>query len=348
MTDKNLFSAIGNIDEKYIEEAADEMARPRLLLFRYGAAAAAFLLVLAASIVVFTNPSTKGSLETNGNFLSVNAMGGNNVEPNDSANIDSELMLEDENVEPIKPGGEKSDMLSVNKNPNAENDQSNISTTSRPNGVRDTRYISVYISLENGCYYHYDAGIGFSVHNIPPITEDDLGEKITVLTENNINRTHLVGCEIFRHKQIDCDALVILKYKDELVPFVLLSSEMQPRVFSEMLDIHGVDSSSDIEKITTQAWTLEMEELKTITDSEQIEKVYNILKDIEFDSGANIVFDSQHQADGDKTYIYFRLHFKNGLTYRSVYCAYPNTGYIINHEFLTKQDNQALREILLN
>ena len=168
------------------------------------------------------------------------------------------------------------------------------------------------------------------------------------MTENNINRTHLVGCEIFRHKQIDCDALVILKYKDELVPFVLLSSEMQPRVFSEMLDIHGVDSSSDIEKITTQAWTLEMEELKTITDSEQIEKVYNILKDIEFDSGANIVFDSQHQADGDKTYIYFRLHFKNGLTYRSVYCAYPNTGYIINHEFLTKQDNQALREILLN
>lgn len=347
MKDKNIFSAIGNIDEKYIEEAAEEKARLRLLVSRCVAAAAAFLLVVAASIAIFTNPSTKGRLETNVNFLGLNTMGGNNVEHNDSVNIDSELMLEDENAESIKSGGEKSDALPDNKNPDFENNQSNTSTT-RPNGVLDTRYISVYISLENGCYYHYDAGVGFSAHNIPPITEDNLGEKIGVLDEENINRTHLVGCEIYRHKQIDCDALVILKYEDELVPFVLLPSEMKPRVFSEMLDIYGIDSSSDIEKITTQAWTLEMEEIKTITDSEQIEKVYNILKDIEFDNGANIVFDSQHRADSNKTYIYFKLHFKNGLTYRSVYCAYPNTGYIVNHEFLTSQQNETLREILLN
>lgn len=348
MKDKNIFSAIGNIDEKYIEEAAEGKARLRLLVSRC-VAAAALLIVITSSIIVFANPSQKKHAQVDVEFFNGLSGAGHSdmLGTHGSASINSEIMLEAETPESVEPGGVQSDLLSDNKSPDSENNQSNISTT-RPNGVLDTRYISVYISLENGCYYHYDAGVGFSAHNIPPITEDDLGEKITVLTENNINRTHLVGCEIFRHKQIDCDALVILKYKDELVPFVLLSSEMKPRVFSEMLDIFGTDSSSDIEKITTQAWTLEMEELKTITDSEQIEKVYNILKDIQFDSEANIVFDSQHQIDSNETYVYFKLHFKNGLTYRSVYCAYPNTGYIINHEFLTKQDSQTLREILLN
>ena len=205
MTDKNLFSAIGNIDEKYIEEAADEKAaRPKLFIIKYAVAAAALLIVITVSIVAFTNLPQKNRTQVVA-FGGLGTAGNNNMlGVHGSTSISSGIMLDDENTESVKPGEEESDILSDNENLDSKKDQSNISTT-RPNGLKDTRYISVYISLENGCYYHYDAGIGFSVHNIPPITEDDLGEKITVLTENNINRTHLVGCEIFRHKQIDCD-----------------------------------------------------------------------------------------------------------------------------------------------
>ena len=139
MTDKNLFSAIGNIDEKYIEEAADEKAaRPKLFIIKYAVAAAALLIVITVSIVAFTNLPQKNRTQVVA-FGGLGTAGNNNMlGVHGSTSISSGIMLDDENTESVKPGEEESDILSDNENLDSKKDQSNISTT-RPNGLKDTR-----------------------------------------------------------------------------------------------------------------------------------------------------------------------------------------------------------------
>lgn len=348
MTDKNLFSAIGNIDEKYIEEAADEeRTRPRLLIFRYGAAAAAFLLVLAASIMVFTNPSTKGTPGTDADFLGLSTTSDSNIEPNDSTNIDSELMLEDENTEGTKPAGVNSDAPNNCTDTESKNAEPQTIPSTRPGGTRVEKYSMVQLNFENERFYRYLSSNDLSELNIKPINKGSLGERIAVLSPENTTRDSLAGCEVFRHKQIDCDAIIILKNGDELVPFIFLGFRYNDRDFSEILSLYGVESSEDIEKITTRPGKPGMAKEKNITDSSEIKAVYDILLSIRNDKGKNDEIKKEYHYDEEKTYIYFKLHLKNGLTYQSFYRVYNGKSYIERHDFLTDEQTETLKNILL-
>lgn len=328
MTDKNLFSAIGNIDEKYIEEAADEeRARPRLLALRYLAVAAAFMLVITASIGIFKNSPKKSSPQTEGVFVGLSGENPDTYEPADSTDITSQL---------------------TNEGENAELEADSADTPTDATGTRGENYSLVQINLENGIFYRYLSDSEISSLTIKPINKDNLGEKIAVLTPNNTTLDSLAGCEIFRHKEIACDGLIILKNGDELIPFVFLGFKSGAHDFSEILAIHGAVSSTDIVKITTHPLHTNIYKEKTVTDSNQIKSVYDILVNIENDNGKNDEIKKEYQHSSNRIYVYFKLHFKNGLTYQSFYRVCPDKSYISDHDFLSSEQNEILRNILLN
>lgn len=344
MTDKNLFSAIGNIDEKYIEEAADEeKARPRILILRYAAAAAAFLIVVSAGIGIFVKTPAKfegeglvsdigQTLETDGNEELQNAgdspdfVGLNNADSTDQNNSSAPS---------DRPNNTKGEGNSA------------YASSAAPGGTKGGKYSLVQINLENGYFYHYPSSSELLSLTAKPINEDNLGEKIAVLAPENTTRDSLAGCEVFMHRDINCDGLIIVKNGDELVPFVFLGFKSGAHDFSEILTIHGVDSSSDIEKITTRGLHDSIDDEKVIADSAQIKAVYDILINIHNDNGKNDRLKNQLHRSNNKTYIYLKLHFKNGLSYQSFYRVYPDKSYIENHDFLSDEQSEILKNILL-
>lgn len=341
MTDKNLFSAIGNIDEKYIEEAADdERARPRLLLLRYVAAAAAFLLVISASLGIFMKSPDKSSGEVLGleSALMLEEEDGNPVTENESAEFVSSKGYPEQNT---------AGNASVATEDSKGNADSFGASSVIPGGTKGGNYSMVQINLENERFYRYLSNNDLSELNIKPINNDILGEKIGVITSDNCNRDFLIGCEIFSHKQIACDAIIILKNGDELIPFVFLGFRHNDRDFSEILNIYGAGSSSDIEKITTRGLHDSIDDEKVIADSTQIKAVYDILTEIHADDEKNDKIKKEYHQSDNKTYIYFTLHFKNGFNYQSFYRVYPDMSYIENHDFLTSEQDEILRNILL-
>ena len=350
MTDKNLFSALGNIDEKYIEEAADEQnSHSQVLVFRILATAAAFLLVVTASIIVFTNPPAKFSPQTESSeFVGLSPENNDGAAAEgDSIGTYSELMLEDESPEDNRPADVGSDTPTDSANSASSKAQSHISTTTNPNSTKGESYSTDIILKGERIYRRLNKQERSSL-GIRVITQNDLDEKIGILTDENCEDASLVGSKIFRHKKIDCDALFVVEYNGEFVPYAFDDFKNPIHDFSEILSIYGINSSLDIEKITTSTTYSDEEIQKTVTEAEQIDSVYSILKSIRFDNDESNELKIKYHQEGNKKYIFFTLHFKNGLKYKSFYNIYPNISYIVYHDFLTSEQDEILRNILLN
>lgn len=330
MTEKNLFSAISNIDEKYIEEAADEeRIRTRFFILRRVAAAAVFILVVTASLFVLNNASAKSEPYTEGSLIgTMDESENSSGDSQDSVATDSELQIEDESSR-------------------AENNLTGGASSAYSGGTKGEGYNYLQINLDNGRYYRYISNSELSKLGIKPISKDDLGKKIGVIKDEDCNNDIYIGCEMFSHKQMACDAIIIVKKDSELIPFVFLGFKTQTHDFSEILDIHGADDSTDIEKITTRGLHDNINDEKVIDDTAQIKAVYDILKVIQNDNGKNDNIKKQYHQSGEKTYLYFKLHFKNGLTYQSFYRVYSDTSYIENHDFLTDEQSETLKNILI-
>ncbi len=334
MTDMQLFSAIGQIDEKYIEEAAPKAkAQPQLIWLRYAAAAACVCLVILGGIGLFlqrpdrSEPPVPTSIPTQGlSENSSSASGGNTKGPN--------------------ADNSSSTQSGLNMGAAA---QSSSSPAPQTSPTRGGNYNYVDITLSNNRQYGYVSQSKLKELGIANVLQENLGEKIGEITADNCNDERLIGCDIFKFKPVNCDAFIVVKKGDELIPFQFrFFQDFYGHDFKEILSVYNAKSCEDITHISTEI--IKAKDEKTITGSQDIAKVFEILMSIKAHKDPNpewLKAARESAQDSVRTVLLVRLHFKNGLSYRFAYEPYLGEGYINQHEFLTKEQNQALISILL-
>ncbi len=343
MTELQLFSAIGQIDDKYIEEAAPNLkARPRLMWVRYAAAACLFLAILGAVTFIrkssykptpsLPSASLNQSSEKNNSSVSTQGTENNNV----SAEADKSVTTSSD-----KPGATKGDIGTTA--------QTSSGAVSKPEATRGENYNYVNITLSNNGYYDYVSESKLKEFGIDTITQNDLGEKIGKVTADNCDDERLIGCEIYRHKPTNCDAFIVVKKGEKLLPFQFFALiEPYKHDFKEILSIYNVGSYEDITHITKEL--IKSKNTKTITNPQDISSIYDILMSIKSYNDPSpewLKAEREKNAGNSKTVFLVSLHFKNGLSYRFAYEPYLGEGYINYHEFLTKEQKDTLLSILL-
>lgn len=334
MTNIQLFSAIGQIDDKYIEEAAPKAGKKKQLIWlRYAAAAACVCLVILGGVGLFwqspksSEPPALPSSTTQGlSENSSSASGGNTKGP--------------------QADNSSSEQSSLNTGAAAQTSSSPAPQTSP---TRGENYNYVNITLSNNGYYDYVTESKLKKLGIAAITQDDLGEKIGEVTADNCDDERLIGCEIYRHKPTNCDAFIVVKKGEQLLPFQFLTfNEPYLHDFKELFSFYNVTSYKDITHISTEI--IKKEDTKAITNPKDIARVFDILMSIKAQKEDNpdwLKAEREKYAGTSKTVLLVRLHFKNGLSYRFAYEPYLGEGYINHHEFLTKEQNDTLISILL-
>ena len=336
MTELQLFSAIGQIDEKYIDEAAPKLrARPRLIWIRYAAAACLFIAILGGIVFV-----RKSSYRPSPSL------------PSASINQGSE---ESNSLTPSQ-GAESSNISAEpDKNDKAEPNRADAATSDKPTdtkgGIGNTKsenYNYVNITLSNNGYYDYVSESKLKELGIAAITQKDLGEKIGEISRDNCSDDRLIGCEFYRHKPTNCDAFIIVKKGEKLLPFQFSNfNEPYNHDFKELFSFYNVTSYKDITLISTEI--IKKEGTKAITNPQDIKEVYNILispKNNKELSDNRLKEAREKYINSPKTVLLATLYFKNGLSYRFAYEPYLVDGYIKLKGYLTKEQNDTLSTIL--
>lgn len=342
MTDMQLFSAIGQIDEKYIEEAAPKhKAHPRLVWVRYAAAACLFIAILGGIAFVRKN-SYKPSPSLPSASLNQSSEENSSLTPSQGAensNISAEPDKNDK-TEPNRGDGDKADAVTSDKPNDTKGDRGN---------TKGGNYNYVNIMLSNNGRYRYVTKDKLKELGIAAITQNDLGEKIGEISRDNCSDDRLIGCEFYRHKPTNCDAFIIVKKGEKLLPFQF-SNFIEPYLhdFKELFSFYNVASYKDITHISTEI--IKKEGTKAITNPQDIKEVYNILispKNNKELSDNRLKEAREKYINSPKTVLLATLHFKNGLSYRFAYEPYLVDGYIKLKGYLTKEQNDTLLSILL-
>lgn len=201
MNRAQLFHAIGNISEKYIDEAApDTKPKQNLIWVKFAAAAACICLILLGGFELFSDHSDPlHSLSSMPHPSAVLGTGNVSPNPNQDKSTDEQQHTQSDEVKaPSKSGG-----ATRGEAPNAGKPQQNAF-------ILSNSYIYTPAKKTDCSKFGISANPTFQ----------ELGEKLGELTDDNTFQKELVGCEVFAHKQADKN-FVIVKANDEFLLFIL-------------------------------------------------------------------------------------------------------------------------------
>lgn len=361
MKNTELFSALGKIDEKYIDEASLTKSPRRLIFIRFAAVAACFCIILMAAFSLFIKPPTKGSplpMTSSNNAIASNSessLTSNTTKPSAQNGIES------------KPLQDACEFVIIPYNNDDDDDKKNNAGSSTATRG-DSDYSSITFSIGDGRVYRQIKESGYEKLGIKKsISSSDFGEKLGEISKQETDHIHqdcrcissekiyLNGCEVYKYAPISGEAIVIVKGNGHISLFEFYYFEPTGHDFREVLDVYGIDGADDIENISVKKLKESGKTYKTVTNTESIASVYKVLTEIDAFTTDDThskpdwlkkAYEEYNKTSNGKYMLIVELNFKNKLSYSFAYEPFLASGYIQDHEFLSAQQNELLKSIL--
>lgn len=236
-------------------------------------------------------------------------------------------------------------------------------------GIDELRHIDVilngskvYSQLEESDYTKY----GIKSY----LEESDFGDKIGTITEtDNLSKAlntpcsqepTLVGCEVFLYAPANCEALLIVKGRNNCSLFLFSCFSEQGHGYHEEYAIFNVVSSKDVARIDyciskPDGGMFITTAEGSITDPSDLNAFINITKKLvpyvreSTLSGdpdwLNTAREEYNSNDENRISIEASVILKNGLSMPFSYEPNLGTGYVTGHYFLSEEDNAIMRKI---
>ena len=321
MNNKDFLKIFGEIDDKYILEASPKKTVETKII-KILAFAACFLITFVCLFNLY---------QRNQDF---------NFKSNTTYN-NSQINIVPFNPSPKDPD---SDFIPEQKDPT-------LSIELIINGNRNYRQIDKE--------YYKQLGINSTINS------NDFGKKIGTVSKidsyQNVISTpcstesNIINAEVYYYSPIGCEALIIVKNEKNCSIFAFQNFTDNEHNMSELYDIYGIKSSSDIksiEYVSTGKTNNEILSIGAVTNAEDINTFYEITNSLIGFSTKNSHYGTPEWLNEarenyeNKVYIDITIKFKNELSLDIQYQPNLGTGYISGYYFISKEENDILKSIL--
>lgn len=340
MNEKILLDAIGQINDEYIIESASKR--------KTGLKAPMKIFIAACLCLMLT-----AVLQFSGLFADKNA----------SRNPEEPLGDSDKSV---------SGFVNTEQEGNTEFEQAPVEATKKSDGsgMKDA-VDTVFVYIKNGIYRQLEEE-EYELYGLKKsLYAEDLGKKVGEITRINketigkwydsphSKEKKLGGCEVYRYKPTDCDALIIVKGEGICSAFIFTGFLSEGHGVDEIYAVFSAETSENIESISYDARSLDSKKLGSgvVADKEKIKDFFDISvslvpfvihdKHIGTPDWLNEARENYFDNADKVIFVSIKVNFTNGLFYEMSYQPNLGTGYFEGgYEFLSPEDNEKLKGIL--